>query len=277
MSGPQTLRVVTLNLWNEQGPHESRLRLAAERLGELRPDVVALQEVRQSNAIPNQAATLAKALAMEHVYTRAAEWGGGEEGLALLSRYPIVSHAAEPLPSPDEGRAVLGARIAGPAGEFFAATTHLTYRLPDGAWREREVLAVDAFCRRLRGDALPLLCGDFNAVADCDEIRFLRGRSTLCGRRAYWQDAFERVGKGDGLTWAARNPYTAPLRHLELDRRIDYVFAGPVRRDGTGAVIEARVVLDSPDAHGIWPSDHFGVFAIVQAGPDSVDRDRERV
>jgi len=267
VKGQETLRVATLNLWNEQGPHEARLRLAAEGLGALSPDVVALQEVRQSKTIPNQAATLAKALSMEHVYARAAEWGGGEEGLALLSRYPIVSHAAEPLPSPDEGRAVLGARIAGPAGEFFAATTHLTYRLPDGAWRELEALAVDAFCRRLRGDALALLCGDLNAMADCDEIRFLRGRATLAGRRTYWQDAFERAGKGDGHTWSVRNPYTAPLRHLELDRRIDYVFVGPVRRDGTGAVGEARVVLDSPDAQGVWPSDHFGVLAVVQAGP----------
>ena len=267
MSGPETLRVVTINLWNEQGPHEARLRLATEGLRTLDPDVVALQEVRQRPGLANQAETLAKALSMEHVYACAAQWGGGEEGLALLSRHPIVSHAAEPLPSPDEGRAVLGARIAGPAGEFFAATTHLTYRLPDGLWREREVLAVDAFCRRLRGDGLAVLCGDFNAGADCDEIRFLRGRATLAGRRAYWQDAFERIGKGDGLTWTTRNPYTAPLRHLEPDRRIDYVFVSPVRRDGTASVLEARVVLDSADADGVWPSDHFGVLAIVQAGP----------
>jgi endonuclease/exonuclease/phosphatase family metal-dependent hydrolase len=260
------LRFVTLNLWNEQGPHEARLHLVAEGLRGLGPDVVALQEVRQRGGLANQAETLARALSMKHVYTPAARWGGGEEGLALLARHPIAASLFEPLPAPGEGRAVLGARIQAPKGEVFAVTTHLSYRLADGAWRERQAVAVDAFCRRLAGDALCVLCGDFNAAPDCDEIRFLRGRVTLCGRRTYWQDAFARVhDRTDGFTWAARNPYTVP--HLEPDRRIDYVFVSPVRRDGTGTVIHAEVVLDRPDGRGVWPSDHFGVLCDVQAAP----------
>jgi endonuclease/exonuclease/phosphatase family metal-dependent hydrolase len=263
-ASPTTLRVVTLNLWNEQGPHEARLRRVAEGLRALAPDVVALQEVRERPDLDNQAATLAAALDMRHAFARAAEWGGGFEGLAILSRHPIVAHETEPLPSPSEGRAVLGARIAAPGGEFFAATTHLTYRMADGLWREREVVAVDTFCRRFRGDGPGVLCGDFNAAPDCDEIRFLRGRATLADRRTYWQDAFACAGKGDGWTWTRRNPYTAPLGHLELDRRIDYVFVSPARRDGVASVIESRVVLDEPDASGVWPSDHFGVLAVIQ-------------
>jgi endonuclease/exonuclease/phosphatase family metal-dependent hydrolase len=270
VTGPPALRVVTLNLWNEQGPHEARLRLVAERLRALSPDVIALQEVRRRDGIGNQAEILARALSAHHVYARAAEWGGGEEGLAILSRLPILLSAAEPLVAPGEGRAVLGARLQGPAGEVCAVTTHLSYRLWDGLWRERQVVAVDAFCRRFAGDALAVLCGDFNAVPDCDEIRFLRGRATLAGRRTYWQDAFARDNAGaDGLTWAARNPYTAALLHLEPDRRIDYVFVSPVRRDGTATVLEARVVLDEPDATGVWPSDHFAVLAVVQTAPST--------
>jgi len=262
------LRVVTLNLWNEQGPHEKRLRLAADGLRALSPDLVALQEVRQREGIANQAATLAQALSMRHVFAPAAQWGGGDEGLAWLSRHPIVWSLAEPLPAPGEGRAVLGARIQSPAGELLAVTTHLSYRLHDGLWRERQVLEVDAFCRRFAGDSMTVLCGDFNAVADCDEIRFLRGRATLAGRRTYWQDAFERMhGRADGYTWAVRNRYTAVLKHLEPDRRIDYAWISPVRRDGSGTVLACEIVLDQPDTQGVWPSDHFGVLCDVQVAP----------
>src|SRR5258705_122657 len=70
-----------------------------------------------------------------------------------------------------------------------------------------------------------ILCGDFNATPDSDEIRFLRGLHTAAGRRTFWQDAWERRhGRADGFTWARANPYTARLRWLERDRRLDYIF-----------------------------------------------------
>jgi endonuclease/exonuclease/phosphatase family metal-dependent hydrolase len=111
--------------------------------------------------------------------------------------------------------------------------------------------------------------GDFNAAPETDEIRFMVGWHTLAGHRASWQDAYARLhpGAGEpGWTWASRNPSTDWLAQLWRDRRIDYLFVSPEQRGAVGKVLAARVVLDAPDARGVWPSDHFGVLAEVALG-----------
>ncbi|MEK6606684.1 MAG: endonuclease/exonuclease/phosphatase family protein [Myxococcota bacterium] len=264
------LRVVTLNLWNEQGPHAARVELCARLFGRLAPDLVALQEVRERpGAVPNQAAVLAERLGMRHVFTPVAEWGGGLEGLALLSRHPIREHASQALPDPESlgPRRVLAATVDTPAGAIAFATTHLAYPLAAGVTREAQVVATDAFARAQPSDGVRFLCGDLNAAPDTDEIRFLRGLTTLAGRRTVWQDAFVRAQEREpGITWSARNVYTAAVAHIDLERRIDYVLVSPRTRDGRAVVSDARVVLDAPDDSGVWPSDHFGVLADVEVG-----------
>ncbi|HEX4459333.1 MAG TPA: hypothetical protein VIA18_15245, partial [Polyangia bacterium] len=99
-------------------------------------------------------------------------------------------------------------------------------------------------------------------------IRFLRGLHTSGGRRTFWQDAWERRhGREDGFTWSHTNPYTARLRWLERDRRLDYIFVSTMKRDGRGVVHDCRIVLDRAAPDGALPSDHFGLFAEVQLSP----------
>src|SRR5262245_24497174 len=116
-----TLKVVTLNLWGEQPPLERRMQLAADGLRALAPDIVTLQEVRQvPGAVPNQAETLAQKLDMHFYFEPATPWGGGEEGLAILSRHPIVERRAHELPYalPAERRLLVGAVVETPAGRL---------------------------------------------------------------------------------------------------------------------------------------------------------------
>src|SRR5262245_11813894 len=47
----ERLRVLTLNIWNRQGPWEERVRLIREGLVALDPDVVGLQEVMRHDAV----------------------------------------------------------------------------------------------------------------------------------------------------------------------------------------------------------------------------------
>lgn len=261
------LRLVTLNLWQEQGPWEQRLELAGRRLADLETDVICLQEVRHvEGRIPNQAATLAAALGgMAWTYEPAQQWGGGEEGVGILSRWPLEQRAMCELPTAEgrSRRVCLGAHVRAPTGaRVWVYTTHLAWRLDDGLLREQQVLAVDAFVRRRPGPWI--LAGDFNATPDADEVRFLRGQTTLAGRRTYHQDAFACCNPGaPGVTWARENPYTRQLHWLEPDRRLDYVFVSPVTREGVGRVRACRRVLTRPDTRGVWCSDHFGVLAEV--------------
>jgi hypothetical protein len=94
----------------------------------------------------------------------------------------------------------------------------------------------------------------------------LTGRASIGGRSTYWRDAYQRRHpRSDGYTWAARNPFVA--RSVERNRRIDYIFVGPMREGGPGAIVHSRVVLDMPALDEIFPSDHFGVFAEIACIP----------
>jgi endonuclease/exonuclease/phosphatase family metal-dependent hydrolase len=301
------LRLVTLNLWGTSAPLPRRMSLALRQLRALDPDVVALQEVRPAGdaagavalsmgvtatASATTAHLLGEALGMHVRYEVAVRWGAeaypgavpGEEGLAILSRYPVRETRVLRLPQarPNDARILLSAQLDTPAGPIWVHTTHLHYRLDDGLAREQQVLAVDEAIRGMgRGltDAPQLLCGDFNAEPDSDELRFLRGLTTLAQRRTHFQDAWLRchreAQRGDGpehgITWSSENEHTRPLRSLDIDRRIDYVMVTSRKRDGRGTVRACRVVMTEREGDGadsVCASDHFGVLAEVQISPN---------
>jgi endonuclease/exonuclease/phosphatase family metal-dependent hydrolase len=262
------IRIITLNIWQEQGPWERRLELLRERLAGLQPDLVCLQEVRQvAGRIPNQAEALAKSLDMHFTYETAQPWGGGDEGIAILSRHPIVERAFRALPtSPRESRRIcLGAAVDSPDGLTWVFTTHLAFRLTDGVLREQQVFEVDRFVREQHtGNNAALLTGDFNSCPDSDEMRYMRGLTTLKGERTYYQDAFALCNPGvPGHTWCRENPYTLQLEWLEPDRRLDYIYVTPMTRRGAGRIHACRIVCAEPDDHGVRCSDHYGVLAEV--------------
>ena len=267
------LRLVTINFWGIEPPLDRRIALAVRQLRDLAPDVVAMQECRPLDGVTGRttADVLAAELGMHAHYAMAVQWSGGQEGLALITRAPlrVVARLELPEPRPTEARILLSGEVDTPAGPIWVHTTHLHYRLDDGVARERHVAAIDAAIRARRTDTSPpqLLCGDFNAPPDADEIRFLRGLHTLEGRRTHFQDAWLRShGEQLGHTWSSENELTRPLRSLDIDRRIDYVFATSRKKDGRGTVKDCRIVLAERDDTGICASDHYGVMAVVQVG-----------
>lgn len=289
--GPN-LRVITLNLWGTEPPLARRLELAIQQLRALSPDVVCLQEVRplDGKGGTTTAEVIAEGLGLSAHYAMAVEWAdgvhaklpAGQEGLAILAR-TIRQARVLPLPEarPAEARILLSAEVGSDGGPIWIHTTHLHYRLDDGVARERQVLAIDAELRRLRTNESPpqILCGDMNATPDSDEMRFLRGLTTLDGRRTHFQDAWLRLhpepGPGDGpaqgITWSSDNGFTRPLRSLDLDRRLDYVYVTSRKKDGRGTIHVARVVLTEREGEGeaaICASDHYAVLADVQVMPN---------
>jgi endonuclease/exonuclease/phosphatase family metal-dependent hydrolase len=266
------LRLVTLNLWGENGPWEARLAQVGAELDRLSPDLVALQEVREvPGRVPNQAGALAGPRGWHQVFAPSTAWGGGHEGLALLSRFPIAAHDWRPLPhsTETEGRIVLSARIVSPFGEIWAHTTHLSYRENEGRKREEQVQIVDEVMTAHANDAPQVVMGDFNTVPESDEIRWLTGLCTLGGRRVAYQDAWAVAHPGEaGYTWTRDNVYTEKMFWLRRDRRLDYVFVTPVRRDRRGTILGAAVAFDQPQVapggERLFASDHFGVVADVQ-------------
>jgi endonuclease/exonuclease/phosphatase family metal-dependent hydrolase len=280
------LRVVTLNFWGTEPPFERRIDLAARQLHAIDPDVVCMQEVKPVADAPTSAHVLAARLGMTAHYARATAWNGGEhgyttageEGLAILTKAPLVEQRALVLPEarPADTRILLSGHVATAGGPIWVHTTHLHYRLDDGVAREHQVVAIDAAiraCGRGNTDSPQILCGDFNATPDSDEMRFLRGLTTLAGGRTHFQDAWLRLhrepepgeGPAHGITWSSENRHTRPLRSLDLDRRIDYVLVTTRKKDGRGTVHACNVVLTERDGDDdISASDHYAVFAEIQ-------------
>jgi endonuclease/exonuclease/phosphatase family metal-dependent hydrolase len=292
-TGASTLRVITLNLWGTQPPLDRRLALAVRQLVALAPDVVCLQEVRPLDGRSGRttADVIAEGLGMRARYEVAVAWDdgafgplnipAGQEGLAILAN-DLVDTRVLPLPDarPTEARILLSAQVATAGGPIWVHTTHLHYRLDDGLARERQVLAVDQAIRALRTDTSPpqILCGDMNATADSDEMRFLRGLTTLDNRRTHFQDAWLRLHRepetgatpSEGMTWSSENEHTRPLRSLDLDRRLDYIYVTSRKKDGRGTIQACEVVVTERDAElDICASDHYGVMADVQVTPSS--------
>jgi endonuclease/exonuclease/phosphatase family metal-dependent hydrolase len=141
--------------------------------------------------------------------------------------------------------------------------------------RERQALAINELVRRL-GDpeGFPaVVAGDFDAAPDRSSIRFMTGRQSLEGTSTHFWDAWEIAGDGPpdaGFTWSIDNPLVVPIterwstgsRHR---RRIDYIFVGSTFQFRRKArIASCRVVLNKP-ANGMYPSDHFGVMAEIDA------------
>ncbi len=263
-----TFRVATLNIWNRFGPWDQRLVAIREGVKSLALDILGLQEVLKLEPGEGdelyQADVIGAGFGYHSAYARARDqrWYGN----AVLSRWPIAQSATIELPrcGTDEKRCLLHADIDAPFGRVPFFVTHLNWKLSDGHVREEQVREVVAYIESVAtAEAFPaILVGDFNAAPDSDEIRFLRGLTSLGGRRVYFQDAFEIAGDGTaGTTFDRRNPFAAPLR--EPDRRIDYVFVRGRDERFRAEPLEARVCFDAPVA-GTFPSDHFGVVATLR-------------
>lgn len=279
------LRVLTINIWHRSGPWEARVALLRRGFERLQPDFVALQEVLrldgpggpEGDDAQDQADELAAGLGFHKAYARATTIAPGLHfGNAVLSRHPIARVHRLPLPDlgDDEPRSILGVVADTPVGPVPFFSTHLNWKLHHGLIRQKQVAFIAAAIADLAPTSNaklhpPILAGDFNAEPLSDEIRFLRGWHAIDGRTVYFADCFAVAGEGRrdllaGPTFVpSRNAYAAETR--EPDRRLDYVFVRGPDRHHRGEPLAARVVFDEPE-DGVWPSDHFGVYAEISVG-----------
>jgi endonuclease/exonuclease/phosphatase family metal-dependent hydrolase len=273
------VRVLTLNLWHDSGPWKERARRIREWIARLDPDLIGFQEVLRgpgvdlvAELVDERGPGAAPARVWHTEFVEAMRFWRDPAlsfGNAVASRWPIVSRAELALPDRADGerRAALSVEIDAPLGRISFTCTHLNWKLHHGAARERQVVALADHVLRLRPkDGFPpVVVGDMNAEPDSDEIRFLQGLHSIDGRSVCLYDAWRVAGEGGpGFTWSNRNPYARSS--LEPDRRIDYVLVGYPMLDGKGRIDACRVVCDD-QRDGVWPSDHFGVYAELRTEP----------
>ena len=236
------LRVVTLNIYHDRADWPARLPLIVEQLRALDADVIALQEVLQTETLPNQAETIAAALGYHVQFVsldpqdRARRYGN-----ALLTRWPVEAHVSTALAPREDSRSMGWAQIRFDGQPINVYFTHLHAGQGGAAIRRQQLEDAVRWIDATAGDAPSLVLGDFNAPAGADELAVLDR----------FVDTYGAHHPGDTET-TTLNPHFFP----DLRGRIDLVFA----ERGRFEVRDARIVLDTPDAAGTWPSDHFGVY-----------------
>ena len=236
------LKLVTFNIWHNQGDWPARLELLIADLRAQDADVIALQEVLEDAAVslPNQAQTLADALGgyEVHFVSTDAEGAPRRYGNAILSRLPVLQHDWRKLEPLDDYRTAVRARVELGGRPVDIVNTHLAAQPDAGAVRTRQISDLMAW---LPQDGTPLIVtGDFNAQQTDPEL------ATLTQPR--FLTALPHGAVATTLNTAKNH----------LSRQIDHIFVEGDRF----TIAQAAVIGDRP-TNGEYPSDHFGVVATV--------------
>ena len=222
------------------------LERTARVIREWKPDLVAIQEVdknTQRTGRTDQAKRLGEMLEMHHVFGKTIDFQGGEYGLAILSRFPILEHRMILLPPEvqQEQRGLQIVEVAIPDSRtadsqrtdangriIRFANTHLSHFSQEE--RAVQFAKIDEI---LSADGMPvILAGDFNArPADDLVVQFLKN----------WRDTVDLESD----------------RRVAADRpegRIDYIF---FRANSPFTVLESRTIEDR------MTSDHMPIVSVL--------------
>lgn len=245
-----SVRILTYNIHaGKDATGAANLQRVASIVRSTTADIVLLQEVdrnTQRSGDVDQVAELARLTGMRAEFGKSLDYQGGEYGIAILSRWPIVAHETIPLHieppqvragGSTEPRVALLVTVQSPRGELRIVNTHLDASREDG-YRMQEVPQVLAAAH----DAIA--GGDFNAEPDSrvhdavmragmrDAVAPMRSRTAahVSGIRSEEADRLRlstramQVGDGDrhrcvGSPAAAGDRAVTPPRHRRSARR----------------------------------------------------------
>ncbi len=237
-----TLRVLTYNIHHANPPSTTAtidINAIANVIKQQNPDLVALQEIdvntTRSGASLNEAAEIARLTGLKFFFGKAINYGGGEYGVGILSKYPIESSMNTPLPTATgtngEPRTLATAVITLPGGKKIVfASTHLDAQSAD----TNRVLQINRIVEILQQEQNPVIIGgDFNAVPGTRVINaldaaFTRTCITACG-------------------------FTIPVNNP--NKTIDFIAYKP---SNNFKVLEHKVIDEK------YASDHLPVLAVLQ-------------
>ena len=234
-----TLRVVSYNIRHGRGTDDVLdLDRTAATLRALSPDIVGLQEVdrgvERSEGV-DQAAELGRALELHSAFGAFMDYQGGEYGMAILSRHPMVRTWPVHLPPGNEPRMALAAAVALPGGDtVVVVNVHFDW-VDDDAFRFLQATTLASVLDTLSHPYI--LLGDLNDEPGSRTLSLFQERALEAAKPA-----------ADAFTFSSDDPR----------KEIDFIFAAP--RAGWG-VRETRVIQEP------LASDHRPVLAVLERPP----------
>lgn len=226
-SAGAALSVVSYNIRHGRGMDDRvDISRAAAVLRAQAPDVVGLQEVDvgvERSGRVDEAAELGRLVGMHHSFGAFFDYQGGQYGMAILSRYPILRSESVRLPDGNEPRVALAVEVEHPAiGRLMVVNVHFDWVADDG-FRFAQAMRLTAFLDSL---TVPfVLLGDFNDTPESRTLALFQARAFEAKKTA-----------SDHFTFSSTNP----------EKEIDFIFAAPARNWAADKVrvINEQVVSD---------------------------------
>lgn len=222
---PGSLTAMSYNIHTGKGSDGLfSLERIVEDIQKANADLVGIQEMdRFTKRNPMDQAALLERLSGFHIlFAKNLDYQGGEYGIAVLSRFPIVEHRIFHYQTWEarEPRGVLAVKVqpfSNPLSRsVWFVTTHLGTD-DTGEEQTEQVKQLTDWLNALPGDSSLIVSGDFNQRPDSRAVRFFSDR---------FADLWTLKGIGKGYTYPATRPSS----------RIDYLFVK------TGDLAECRDV-----------------------------------
>lgn len=170
------IRMISYNIHHGEGRDGIiDIKRIAEVIAQEDPDLVALQEVDKNCARSGKrdlAAELGKLLGMQHIFGKAMDFQGGEYGLAILSKLPVIETNIHQLPKGDEPRRALEVKVK--LGNYPKLVSYISIH---NSWTNEDIRIkqIKKLLRLLGKPEHPtILAGDFNAKRGDDSLQLLK-------------------------------------------------------------------------------------------------------
>jgi len=245
------VKVATLNLFNRMGEWDRRFPLVIDQLEAMAPDVIGLQEVDLGI---DQGMQISRAInkrlpSKPHYRIKHATSPGQRAavfGIGTLAKSECLRHEILDLMTFERIAQRMEYEVEG--GRFALVNTHLHHPVEAEEERleqaERLLAWMDGF------QPMPtVLSGDFNAYEGEKTVRLLKSR---------FRSAHETVhGREPEKTW----PTPVNTWDNSPAGTLDYIYVSPEFR-----VTDAGLTFDTPSADdpALYPSDHLGLFAVLE-------------
>lgn len=246
------MKVATFNVWNNNETWALRKEMIIKEIRRVNADIIALQEVPNLEELEY---ILKQVGLYQYSFKR---YPGDEEGLAVLSKYPI-----EEVMSENDVLNNCSMRILVKINGSTIGLTNVHLNWKSALVREKEIVEVAKWISESKNTDYEFLCGDFNSKPNLSSIyNFLVGELSIESYDTSWID----LGQSDGSptldfeynSWLLNREN---LNNIRVPVRYDWILLKSCYPKKELRLLDielfANVVSPTQQVH---PSDHYGVI-----------------
>ncbi|XP_078361396.1 5'-tyrosyl-DNA phosphodiesterase-like [Oculina patagonica] len=260
------ISMLTYNIWLDTEKMRERMEALGQIVEDLEPDLLTFQEVTLENlAVLQEQRWFSRYRLIPPDAVKRLQEGPSKHCVVILSSYPVDKWQVYPFKSSPRNRKLVVAEtestVSSKSVKFVIAATHLDYAIKDTKVREAELR-----------ESFHIFSGYDNvcAMGDLNIHDKVDGDIVL---PSPWIDAWLSIpGNTDsnGYTWdRSKTPFTSVLRRTvnatSYQVRLDRVLC----KLSDFKVKDMRIVGNKVTKSGILPSDHFGLFTVLELAEKS--------